>query len=117
MVKAASQGNRNSPSKGLIQKQQAKVSAVSPVFRPFPLLCVNHVTLQMYFCLSLSLYVFIQSKEEYSNVWQSLQNSGPPHKPPAHWHTNVSQCVCLSVCVCVSVCVQGLFQLLIMRKD
>ncbi|XP_044075764.1 5'-3' exoribonuclease 1 isoform X2 [Siniperca chuatsi] len=52
VVKAASQGNRNSPSKGLIQKQQSK------------------------------------SKEEYSNVWQSLQNSGPPHKPPAHWHSN-----------------------------
>lgn len=43
---AAAQGNRNSPSKGPIQKQQAK---------------------------------------EYSNVWQSLQNSGPPLKPPAHW--------------------------------
>ncbi|XP_070775149.1 5'-3' exoribonuclease 1 isoform X1 [Enoplosus armatus] len=55
VVKAASQGNRNSPSKGLIQKQQAK------------------------------------SKEEYSNVWQSLQNSGPPHKPPAHWHSNEGQ--------------------------
>uniref|UniRef100_A0A3Q3M3T5 5'-3' exoribonuclease 1 n=1 Tax=Mastacembelus armatus TaxID=205130 RepID=A0A3Q3M3T5_9TELE len=52
----ASQGNRNSPSKGPIQKQQAKVS----------------------------------SKEEYSNVWQSLQNSGPPNKPPAHWHNYVS---------------------------
>ncbi|KAL7387581.1 hypothetical protein ABVT39_025645 [Epinephelus coioides] len=46
VVKAASQGNRNSPSKGPIQKQQDK---------------------------------------EYSNVWQSLQNSGPPLKPPAHW--------------------------------
>uniref|UniRef100_A0A3Q3S9C3 5'-3' exoribonuclease 1 n=1 Tax=Mastacembelus armatus TaxID=205130 RepID=A0A3Q3S9C3_9TELE len=29
-------------------------------------------------------------KEEYSNVWQSLQNSGPPNKPPAHWHNYVS---------------------------
>ncbi|XP_034411151.1 5'-3' exoribonuclease 1 isoform X2 [Cyclopterus lumpus] len=48
VVKAASQGNnRNSPSKGPVQKQQAK---------------------------------------EYTNVWQSLQNSGPPLKPPAHWH-------------------------------
>ncbi|XP_068593767.1 5'-3' exoribonuclease 1 [Cebidichthys violaceus] len=47
VVKPASQGNRSSPSKGPIQKQQAK---------------------------------------EYSNVWQSLQNSGPPLKPPAHWH-------------------------------
>ncbi|XP_031730408.1 5'-3' exoribonuclease 1-like isoform X2 [Anarrhichthys ocellatus] len=45
--KAASQGNRSSPSKGPIQKQQAK---------------------------------------EYNNVWQSLQNSGPPLNPPAHWH-------------------------------
>ncbi|XP_067461072.1 5'-3' exoribonuclease 1 [Thunnus thynnus] len=53
-VKAASQGNRNSPSKGPIQKQQGK------------------------------------SKDEYSNVWQSLQNSGPPHKPPAHWQNNAS---------------------------
>ncbi|KAM9845283.1 5'-3' exoribonuclease 1 [Aulostomus maculatus] len=44
--------NRNSPSKGPIQKHQAK------------------------------------SNEEYINVWQSLQNSGPPHKPPAHWHNN-----------------------------
>lgn len=50
--KAASQPNRNSPSKGPFQKQQAK------------------------------------AKEEYSNVWQSLQNSGPPQKPPAHWHNN-----------------------------
>ncbi|XP_053186193.1 5'-3' exoribonuclease 1 isoform X1 [Scomber japonicus] len=51
-VKAASQGNRSSPSKGPIQKQQAK------------------------------------GKEEYSNVWQTLQNSGPPTKPPAHWQNN-----------------------------
>ncbi|XP_033993069.1 5'-3' exoribonuclease 1 isoform X2 [Trematomus bernacchii] len=47
VVKAASQGSRNSPSQGLGQKQQAK---------------------------------------EYNNVWQSLQNSGPPLQPPAHWH-------------------------------
>ncbi|XP_008277072.1 5'-3' exoribonuclease 1 [Stegastes partitus] len=52
VMKAASQGNRSSPSKGPIQKQQGK------------------------------------SKEEYSNVWQSLQNAGPPNKPPAHWHNN-----------------------------
>ncbi|CAK6970920.1 '-3' exoribonuclease 1 isoform X1 [Scomber scombrus] len=51
-AKAASQGNRSSPSKGPIQKQQAK------------------------------------GKEEYSNVWQTLQNSGPPTKPPAHWQNN-----------------------------
>ncbi|XP_030630349.1 5'-3' exoribonuclease 1 [Chanos chanos] len=25
-------------------------------------------------------------QEEFSNVWQSLQNSGMPQKPPAHWH-------------------------------
>lgn len=56
VVKAASQGSRSSPSKGLIQKQQAK-----------------------------------KSKEEYSNVWQSLQNSGLPIKPPAHWHNNEGQ--------------------------
>ncbi|KAG7525653.1 5-3 exoribonuclease 1 [Solea senegalensis] len=42
-------GNRNSPSKGPILKQQAK------------------------------------SKEEYGNAWQTLQNVGPPNKPPAHW--------------------------------
>ncbi|XP_020484974.2 5'-3' exoribonuclease 1 [Labrus bergylta] len=29
-----------------------------------------------------------KSKEEYSNVWQSLQSSGPPQKPPAHWQNN-----------------------------
>ncbi|XP_071346640.1 5'-3' exoribonuclease 1 isoform X2 [Trachinotus anak] len=52
VVKAGSQGNRNSPSKGPIQKQQAK------------------------------------NKEEYSNVWQTLQSSGPPNKPPAHWQNN-----------------------------
>uniref|UniRef100_A0A7N6A9N5 5'-3' exoribonuclease 1 n=1 Tax=Anabas testudineus TaxID=64144 RepID=A0A7N6A9N5_ANATE len=56
-VRTGEDVNRNSPSKGPIQKQQAK------------------------------------SKDEYSNVWQSLQNSGPPNKPPAHWHSNVSVCV------------------------
>lgn len=29
--------------------------------------------------------------EEFSNVWQSLQNSGPPNKPPAHWHNQEGQ--------------------------
>ncbi|XP_074544570.1 5'-3' exoribonuclease 1 isoform X1 [Halichoeres trimaculatus] len=53
--KAAAQGNRNSPSQGLVQKQQGK------------------------------------NKEEYSNVWQSLQTSGPPQKPPAHWQNNKGQ--------------------------
>ncbi|KAA8586685.1 hypothetical protein FQN60_000521 [Etheostoma spectabile] len=47
-----SQGNRNSPSKGPIQKQQSK---------------------------------------EYNNVWQSLQNSGPPLNPPAHWHNATTE--------------------------
>ncbi|XP_017276378.1 5'-3' exoribonuclease 1 isoform X2 [Kryptolebias marmoratus] len=28
-----------------------------------------------------------KAKEEYSNVWQSLQKTGPPNKPP-HWHNN-----------------------------
>ncbi|XP_053293486.1 5'-3' exoribonuclease 1 [Pleuronectes platessa] len=50
--KAASQGNRNSPSKGPIQKQQGR------------------------------------NKEEYGNVWQSMQSMGPPNKPPAHWQNN-----------------------------
>ncbi|XP_068197322.1 5'-3' exoribonuclease 1 [Antennarius striatus] len=49
--KAASQGNRNSPNKTLIQKQA-------------------------------------KSKEEHGDLWQSLQNSGPPHQPPAHWHND-----------------------------
>uniref|UniRef100_A0A673CC85 5'-3' exoribonuclease 1 n=1 Tax=Sphaeramia orbicularis TaxID=375764 RepID=A0A673CC85_9TELE len=62
-TQAASQGNRNSPSKGPIQKQQAK------------------------------------GKEEYNNVWQSLQNCGPPHKPPAHWHSNVSGLTCDERCL------------------
>lgn len=41
---------------------------------------------------STVLHLFLQSKEEYANVWQSLQNSGPPQKPPAHWQNNVSVC-------------------------
>ncbi|XP_034558490.1 5'-3' exoribonuclease 1 isoform X2 [Notolabrus celidotus] len=53
--RGAAQGNRNSPSKGLFQKQQGK------------------------------------SKEEYSNIWQSLQTSGPLQKPPAHWQNNEGQ--------------------------
>uniref|UniRef100_A0AAX7UGA1 5'-3' exoribonuclease 1 n=1 Tax=Astatotilapia calliptera TaxID=8154 RepID=A0AAX7UGA1_ASTCA len=36
-----------------------------------------------------SPFIPTQNKEEYSNVWQSLQNTGPPNKPPAHWHNNV----------------------------
>eukprot|EP00066_Takifugu_rubripes_P025414 XP_011614680.1 PREDICTED: 5'-3' exoribonuclease 1 isoform X2 [Takifugu rubripes] len=51
-LKAGSQGSRNSPSNGLMQKQQGK------------------------------------NKEMYSDVWQTLQNSGPPHTPPTHWHNN-----------------------------
>ncbi|XP_076018261.1 5'-3' exoribonuclease 1 [Genypterus blacodes] len=30
----------------------------------------------------------VQSKDDYSNVWQSLKTSGPPQKPPAHWQNN-----------------------------
>uniref|UniRef100_A0A3P8SB29 5'-3' exoribonuclease 1 n=1 Tax=Amphiprion percula TaxID=161767 RepID=A0A3P8SB29_AMPPE len=41
-----------------------------------------------------SPFVPTQSKDEYSNVWQSLQNSGPPNKPPAHWQNSVSLSVC-----------------------
>uniref|UniRef100_H3DJR6 5'-3' exoribonuclease 1 n=1 Tax=Tetraodon nigroviridis TaxID=99883 RepID=H3DJR6_TETNG len=29
-----------------------------------------------------------RNKDMYSEVWQTLQSSGPPHKPPAHWHNN-----------------------------
>lgn len=45
VMKASSQGNRNSPPKGLPK----------------------------------------QAKDEYANMWQTLQNSGPPNKPPTHW--------------------------------
>ncbi|XP_054623028.1 5'-3' exoribonuclease 1 isoform X2 [Dunckerocampus dactyliophorus] len=31
-----------------------------------------------------------KSKEAYTNVWQSLQKSAPPHQPPAHWQNNAS---------------------------
>ncbi|XP_056148713.1 5'-3' exoribonuclease 1 [Lampris incognitus] len=31
-----------------------------------------------------------QLTKEFGNMWQTLQNSGPPHKPPAHWHNDVS---------------------------
>ncbi|XP_066513701.1 5'-3' exoribonuclease 1-like isoform X3 [Hoplias malabaricus] len=30
-------------------------------------------------------------KEDFSNVWQSLQSSGPPQKPPAHWQNHQKQ--------------------------
>uniref|UniRef100_A0A8C1ZU06 5'-3' exoribonuclease 1 n=1 Tax=Cyprinus carpio TaxID=7962 RepID=A0A8C1ZU06_CYPCA len=34
---------------------------------------------------------FIPTNEkEFSNVWQSLQSSGMPQKPPAHWQNKVS---------------------------
>uniref|UniRef100_A0A8C8DNR1 5'-3' exoribonuclease 1 n=1 Tax=Oryzias sinensis TaxID=183150 RepID=A0A8C8DNR1_9TELE len=33
----------------------------------------------------------VQSKEDYNNVWQTLQRAGPPTKPPAHWQNNVSK--------------------------
>ncbi|XP_061588821.1 5'-3' exoribonuclease 1 [Cololabis saira] len=51
VMRAASQDNTNSPSKGPYQKQQAK------------------------------------GKEEYSNVWSSLQKTGPPNKPPGPWNS------------------------------
>uniref|UniRef100_A0A8D3B2I1 5'-3' exoribonuclease 1 n=1 Tax=Scophthalmus maximus TaxID=52904 RepID=A0A8D3B2I1_SCOMX len=41
---------------------------------------------------SLNLHISVQSKEEYSNAWQSPQNMGPPNKPPAHWQNNVRVC-------------------------
>uniref|UniRef100_A0AAX7V7U9 5'-3' exoribonuclease 1 n=1 Tax=Astatotilapia calliptera TaxID=8154 RepID=A0AAX7V7U9_ASTCA len=36
-----------------------------------------------------SRFMYKLFPKEYSNVWQSLQNTGPPNKPPAHWHNNV----------------------------
>ncbi|XP_049332694.1 5'-3' exoribonuclease 1 isoform X2 [Astyanax mexicanus] len=30
-------------------------------------------------------------EEDFSNVWQSLQSSGPPQKPPAHWQNHHKQ--------------------------
>ncbi|KAM9718686.1 5'-3' exoribonuclease 1 [Menidia menidia] len=29
-----------------------------------------------------------KGKEEYSNVWESLQKTGPPNRPPAQWQSN-----------------------------
>uniref|UniRef100_A0A673CG60 5'-3' exoribonuclease 1 n=1 Tax=Sphaeramia orbicularis TaxID=375764 RepID=A0A673CG60_9TELE len=46
-----------------------------------------------------SPFIPTQGKEEYNNVWQSLQNCGPPHKPPAHWHSNVSGLTCDERCL------------------
>ncbi|CAB1326044.1 unnamed protein product [Coregonus sp. 'balchen'] len=38
-----------------------------------------------------SPFISTQGKdEEFSNVWQSLQSSGMPQKPPAHWQQNNS---------------------------
>ncbi|XP_039532768.1 5'-3' exoribonuclease 1 isoform X2 [Pimephales promelas] len=54
-LRTDSQGNRNSPHKGLNQKNQHKGSG---------------------------------NEKEFSNVWQSLQSSGMPQKPPAHWQNN-----------------------------
>uniref|UniRef100_A0A8C1Q185 5'-3' exoribonuclease 1 n=1 Tax=Cyprinus carpio TaxID=7962 RepID=A0A8C1Q185_CYPCA len=39
------------------------------------------------------------NEKEFSNVWQSLQSSGMPQKPPAHWQNNVSN----SLLICVLV--------------
>uniref|UniRef100_A0A4W6BRE4 5'-3' exoribonuclease 1 n=1 Tax=Lates calcarifer TaxID=8187 RepID=A0A4W6BRE4_LATCA len=49
-------------------------------------------------CIMFSLFIPTSPsrvKRSYSNVWQSLQNSGPPNKPPAHWQNNVSPFVCM----------------------
>uniref|UniRef100_A0A1A7XG93 5'-3' exoribonuclease 1 n=3 Tax=Iconisemion striatum TaxID=60296 RepID=A0A1A7XG93_9TELE len=51
-AKAACQGSRNSPSKGLNQKQQPR------------------------------------TREDYNNVWQSLQKTGAPNKLPDHWNND-----------------------------
>ncbi|XP_065132133.1 5'-3' exoribonuclease 1 isoform X1 [Paramisgurnus dabryanus] len=55
---ADTQGNRNSPHKGLNQKNQHKG---------------------------------FSSEREFSNVWQSLQGTGMPQKPPAHWQNNAGK--------------------------
>uniref|UniRef100_A0A674DJ02 5'-3' exoribonuclease 1 n=1 Tax=Salmo trutta TaxID=8032 RepID=A0A674DJ02_SALTR len=46
-----------------------------------------------------SISLWVQGKdEEFSNVWQSLQSSGLPQKPPAHWQqNNVSPFISVSV--------------------
>uniref|UniRef100_A0A674DJR4 5'-3' exoribonuclease 1 n=1 Tax=Salmo trutta TaxID=8032 RepID=A0A674DJR4_SALTR len=43
---------------------------------------VHHNALSQKHQPKVSLY------EEFSNVWQSLQSSGLPQKPPAHWQQN-----------------------------
>ncbi|KAG7320040.1 hypothetical protein KOW79_017183 [Hemibagrus wyckioides] len=53
---ADTQGNRNSPQKGLNQKTQHKGST--------------------------------NKEEEFSNVWQSLQSSALPQKPPTQWQNH-----------------------------
>uniref|UniRef100_A0A674EFM6 5'-3' exoribonuclease 1 n=1 Tax=Salmo trutta TaxID=8032 RepID=A0A674EFM6_SALTR len=47
-----------------------------------------------------SPFISTQGKdEEFSNVWQSLQSSGMPQKPPAHWQQdNVSPFIRLYQC-------------------
>uniref|UniRef100_A0A4W4G951 5'-3' exoribonuclease 1 n=1 Tax=Electrophorus electricus TaxID=8005 RepID=A0A4W4G951_ELEEL len=46
-------------------------------------------------------------EEEFSNVWQSLQSSGMPQKPPAHWQNHVSGCFFVCVIMHMPVCVGG----------
>lgn len=44
-------------------------------------------------CIITPLCVILQgsgNEKEFSNVWQSLQGTGMPQKPPAHWQNNVS---------------------------
>uniref|UniRef100_H2SH04 5'-3' exoribonuclease 1 n=1 Tax=Takifugu rubripes TaxID=31033 RepID=H2SH04_TAKRU len=51
---------------------------------------------------TVDLSFHFQNKEMYSDVWQTLQNSGPPHTPPTHWHNNVS-CKCILSWRCSSL--------------
>ncbi|XP_028833469.1 5'-3' exoribonuclease 1 isoform X2 [Denticeps clupeoides] len=59
-LRAEPQGSRNSPHKGLNQKNQNKVKGSC-------------------------------KEDEYNNVWQALQSSAMPQKPPAHWQNNVTK--------------------------
>uniref|UniRef100_A0A8C2ADB8 5'-3' exoribonuclease 1 n=1 Tax=Cyprinus carpio TaxID=7962 RepID=A0A8C2ADB8_CYPCA len=52
---------------------------------------------------------------EFSNVWQSLQSSGMPQKPPAHWQNNVSNS--LLICVLASTEFEELIANLKISKD
>uniref|UniRef100_A0A673FXW9 5'-3' exoribonuclease 1 n=1 Tax=Sinocyclocheilus rhinocerous TaxID=307959 RepID=A0A673FXW9_9TELE len=52
---------------------------------------------------------------EFSNVWQTLQSSGMPQKPPAHWQINVSNS--LLICVLASTEFEELIANLKISKD